>query len=139
MGQQRQSDAMCSEVLTLTVAQFVTDGCTVRLFRNDHVPGAGDTAGSYTEANFSGYSPISFTDWGSVTVSSNVASVSAGSKVFTHDGGATNNDIYGAYVTRDTDNALLFAQRDDSPPFAMNGGGKSYTVTPLITYHSEFP
>jgi hypothetical protein len=112
--------------------------CYLRLYQNNRTPARTDTGGLYTEANFAGYAPIPFTDWGAITSAADVFSMSAPIKTFLCTGGPT-NQIYGYYITGPSAANLYWAQRDDVAPVPIGINGDQYSVYPVLTHLSQFP
>lgn len=110
---------------------------TLHLFKNNWTPSPDDDVSDYTSANFSGYSSAALNSWGGAALNADLfAQVTHPDKVFTHNGGATNNDIYGYYVT-DSSGDLVWAERAAAAPFAMDAGGKTYTVSPEMLLFNQ--
>jgi len=105
----------------------------VRLYKNDQTPGVTDSAGAYTNADFSGYSSITSPSWPD-------ASEDGGKWViemefeFTHDGGGTGNTIYGYYVV-DSGGNLVMAHRFGSP--VDMSSAKQLFVTVAYSHNEE--
>ena len=78
---------------------FNSAGLKVRLFKNNYTPVAGSVIGSFTEANFSGYTPANLGTLAAAATVSGKASSTAGSANTWTKSGATGNDVYGYYVT----------------------------------------
>jgi len=105
----------------------------VKLFQNDHTPVVTDDEGDYTVATFSGYSSTSpDLAWGAGFVNGDgKGEIDATQKTWTHNGGGTNNTIYGAYVTTD-DDRLIWAERFPAP-IVMNANGLQILYTAKLT------
>lgn len=115
----------------LTAASFMTTW-KLHLFQNDHVPTLFDTDADYVEADFSGYVGNVTVVWGMPFVNgSNQGELDSSQFNFTHNGGSTDNTIYGIYVT-DLAGLLLFAERFDAPVL-MNAAGSTIAYTPKFT------
>lgn len=121
-------DATLNELLSTT--QVNEAAWRIMLFKNNYTPVPGTAFASLTEADFSGYARQTPT-FGVPSVAANI-STSVGSQVtFTHNGGATPNDIYG-YALLDTTPGtplVLFADRLTSPPTTLSANGDSLKVT----------
>jgi len=113
-------------------------GLKVRLFKNNYTPVAGSVIGSFTEANFSGYTPGSLGTLGAATTVSGRASTTAATANTWTKSGATGNDIYGYYVTDAGGTVLYWAERGSAAPYSMNTNGEGLSVTPTVTQGSEF-
>lgn len=103
-------------ILAVLVGDDSAEPLKLKLFKNDHTPDVDDTEADYTEANFSGYGD---TDpdlvWGAPFVNGDgKGEIDATEKTFTHDGGGTDNTIYGAWVTT-ADDRLIYAERFPAP------------------------
>lgn len=103
----------------------------VILFKNDYTPVDGTTFANLTEADFSNYSRQTPT-WGAISTNgSGEAEMAASAVVFSHDGGATGNNVYGWALIDAAVGAekVLAAARLSSPPKSMTLSGDSITVT----------
>jgi len=109
----------------------------LKLFKNDHTPVVGDDEADYTEADFSGYSATSpDIAWGGAYENGDgKGEIDAVEKTFTHNGGATGNTIYGAYVTTD-DDRLIYAERFPAP-ISMTANGNTIPYTAKLTAVQE--
>jgi hypothetical protein len=110
---------------------------TIKLFKSNTTPAAGDTAGTYTEADFPGYASQTITTWGAATIASSVATSTAEQKTFTRSSTGTVQNIYGYFVL-DSGGNLLWAERDPSAPIALTNSGDAYLVTPKFTEESKY-
>lgn len=125
--------------LTRYLDDMLTDAqellATLHLYKNDYTPLVTSVAGDFVEADFSGYAAWNFAspgnEWPVATLdgSNNAQSIMTPIN-FEHNGGATNNDIYGAYMLDGAGN-LICAERYAGAPFTMDTAGAKFTVTPL--------
>lgn len=124
--------------LDLSLAEMVSLGYKWGLFKNNWTPSENDTISAVTPADFSGYSGLqTFSSWNAATWNSPRAEATAADVVWTHNGGATANDIYGYYVVNGS-GALAWAERNAAAPVTISGSGQTYTVKPKFTRRSEF-
>jgi len=101
-----------------------------KLFKNNYTPVVTSLESDLTEANFSGYSSTSPSlTWGAAFVNGDgKGEIDATAKTFTHNGGGTSNDVYGAYITNSADK-LIWAEKFAAPiHMATNGDQIAYTA-----------
>lgn len=103
----------------------------LRLYQNNITPSDTDTAGTYTEATFTGYAAITLTGANWNAASAGTITYNA-QQTFTCSGASSNN-IYGYYVTQATSGILLYSERDASAPFAIANTGDAVKITPTIS------
>lgn len=112
---------------------IMTDGNTLRLMKNDAPLGLGTNVDDLVEADFSGYSPLPLTQWGAAMPdTNNNATMSEVAHTFTQTSPAVSNVVYGYFVTLDVTGELLWAEKGAPGGFAMDGAGKTYSVTPTL-------
>lgn len=106
------------EVLLLTNLLGSGNNWTLKLFKNDITPAEGDTAGTYTVADFTNYvdktltRTVSGSTWATPTTTTGTTSSeynSASPQSWTC--GATGNTIYGYYIVDAIAGTLLIAER----------------------------
>lgn len=102
----------------------------LKLYKNNITPSDTDTAATYTEADFTGYSAITLTgaSWG---VASG-GTIAYAQQTFTCSG-ASSNSIYGYFVIQTASTVLLYSERDASAPFTVTVSGDAVKVTPTIS------
>lgn len=108
----------------------------IKLYKNDITPDETSELADFTEANFSGYAEQTLVPDGTAAIVDGKAQQSFDDAVFSHDGGATPNDIFGYFVVDSTETDLLWAERYASAPATLNGSGQTYTVEPVLTLDS---
>ena len=119
-------------ILAMIVNKTAPQDLVLKLYSSNTTPAETDTAGTYTEATFSGYSAITLTGatWGSP----GAGSITYGSQqTFTHNGGGVSNSIYGYFVVQSVSGTLLYAERDGSAPFTLTNNGDNVKITPTLS------
>lgn len=108
---------------------------TLKLFKSDTTPAEGDTAATYTEADFSGYSAKTLTrsvggsTWATPTTTAGTTSSSYPAQTFTSSD-ATSQIIYGYFYVGATSGTLILAERFDTPRTLVSPD--TLTFTPRI-------
>ena len=102
----------------------------LKLYKNNITPSDADTAATYTEADFTGYSAITLTgaSWGAASG----GTIAYAQQTFTCSG-ASSDSIYGYFVIQTTSTVLLYSERDASAPFTVTVSGDAVKVTPTIS------
>jgi hypothetical protein len=129
--------AGCKDFLT----DFITDrlgsaNYVFRLFTNNITPASGDVIGSYTEAAFAGYVPVSGAGitWSAPTVSGLVANTN-GTNITFNNTSVSTQTVYGVFVTDPSGTILYFAERDPGAPINIPAAG-NYIYTPNQQFKS---
>jgi len=105
----------------------------LRLFKSNTTPAEGDTAGTYTEADFTGYAALTLAG-ASWTVTPGAPSQAAyAQQTFTSSAEQASQSIYGYYLTRLTGGELVYAERFTDGPYAIAHLGDAVKITPMIT------
>lgn len=117
--------------LEMVVNKTAAQNLVLKLFQSNTTPAEGDTAVTYTEATFSGYSAATLTgaSWGAASG----GTIAYAQQTFTHNGGATSNSIYGYFMVQTTSGTLFLAERDAAAPFTLQNNGDNVKITPSIT------
>lgn len=107
---------------------------TLKLYKNNVTPSATDTASTYTEATFTGYSAINLTgsSW-TTTSSSSPASNTYALQTFTSTAGSQNENEYGYFVIQQTSGLLIYAERFSNGPYNIQNNGDSISITLQVT------
>jgi len=108
---------------------------TLRLFVNDHTPSEADQldASDYTEMTTQNYAPITLTNsaW-TVSPEDPEALAVQPEKTFTFDGSGGDTPVYGYYITDDTADELVLAERFPITPTVPDTLGGTIDITPQI-------
>jgi len=100
---------------------------TLKLYKSDTTPGNTDTAGTYTEADFTGYSAATLTG-ASWVVTGNP--VTYAKQTFTSSAGSQNQNVYGYFIVAGA--ALIYAERFTDGPYNIANDGDKIEVTPSL-------
>lgn len=130
-------DALELEVINT----LLNTALTIHLYSNDKTPDHADTTASYTEVAGGGYAskPLTFANW---TITAGQPTTSQYNAVQTWNfTGPTNapGNIYGYYVTRDSDGKLMWADRFSglTLPFVPIAGS-TVRILPKFNVTSQF-
>jgi hypothetical protein len=100
---------------------------TLKLYKSDTTPGNTDTAGTYTEADFTGYSAATLTG-ASWVVTGNP--VTYAKQTFTSSAGSQNQNVYGYFIVAGA--ALIYSERFSDGPYNIANDGDKIEVTPSL-------
>jgi len=116
--------------LEMIVNKTAAQNLVLKLYSSNTTPAEGDTAGTYTEATFSGYAAITLTgaSWGAASG----GSIAYAQQTFTYTT-PTTNSIYGYFVIQTSSGTLLYSERDAGATFVITTTGDNIKVTPTIT------
>lgn len=104
----------------------------LKLFSNNITPAETDTAVTFTEATFTGYSAKTLTG-ASWTITEGAPSYGQyAQQSFDSTAGAQNQSIYGYFVVQATSGILMWAERFTDGPYTIVNNGDSIKVTPYI-------
>lgn len=118
--------------LEALVNKTAPQNLVLKLYSSNTTPSDTDTAGTYTEATFAGYSAITLT--GASWNAASAGSISYGSEqTFTRSSTGTTENIYGYFVVQASSGTLVYSERDGSAPFAVTNNGDAIKITPTIT------
>jgi hypothetical protein len=124
------------EVIALEalVNKTAPQNLVLRLYKSNTTPGETDTAGTYTEADFTGYNAANLlgAGWGSATGGA-PSSIAYAQQTFTSSAGSQNQNVYGYYLTQVSSGTLVYAERFSDGPYNIANNGDNIKVTPTIT------
>jgi hypothetical protein len=103
------------------------------LFKSNTTPAETDTAGSYTEADFTGYSNISLTGSSWTVTEGAPTSAAYAQQTFTSSAGSQSQNVYGYYMKRTTSGRIALAERFTDGPYQIVNNGDQIKITPTIT------
>lgn len=116
----------------LLYANSGSENGTLKLFSNNITPAESDTASTYTEATFSGYSTKTLTStqsgstWAVPTTSTGTTSSTYGSAAQSWSP-TSSQTIYGAYVIGATSTTIWFSDLFSTPRSLVSGDTLNYT------------
>ena len=105
----------------------------LRLFKSNTTPAETDTIGTYTEADFTGYSNVTLTGASWTVTGTAPTSIGYAEQTFTSTAGSQSQSVYGYYLTRVTDADLVYAERFSDGPYVIVNNGDAIKITPAIT------
>jgi len=103
-------------LLTNTLNGGTLENWTLKLFKSNTTPAEGDTAGTFTEADFTGYSAktltrsVSGSTWATPSTAGGTTSSSYAAQTFTSSD-STSQTIYGYFIVGATTGTLIYAER----------------------------
>jgi hypothetical protein len=115
---------------------------TLKLFTNDVASGLSDaqiealTAGSFTEATFTGYSSKALTGGSWTTTQADPSTGTYAQQTFTRSSTGTIQTVYGYYVVRTSGGALCWYEYFTGP-IATQNNGDTIVVTPTFTLDDQ--
>lgn len=119
-----------NKMVEMVVNKTAPENPVLKLYSNNITPSDTDTAATYTEATFAGYSAITLTgaSWGAG--SGGVTTFAQ--QTFTRSSTGATENIYGYFVTQVTSGVLLWSERDGAAPAAMTNAGDNIKLTPTL-------
>lgn len=125
----------------ITLQTLLNTALTLRLYGNDITPSASSSTALFNEIGGGGYAskPLTFANWGFTGGDPSIAVYNA-TQTWNFTGNINApSSIYGYYVTRNSDNQLMWAERFPVGlvPFSPIAGSK-IQVLPRFTAQSQF-
>lgn len=119
-------------MLKAIVNHTAPENLVLRLFQSNTTPAETDTEVTYTQATFTGYSPLTLTG-SSWTITEGAPSYAQyAQQTFTSSAGSQNQSIYGYYLVQTTSTILMWAERFTDGPYTIVNNGDAIKVTPYI-------
>lgn len=106
----------------------------MRLYTNNITPAETDTAATYTETTFTGYSAKTLAGANWTITEGNPTSAAYAMQQYTSSAGSQSVSIYGLFMTRATGGRIALAERFTSAPYSIVNNGDYIQVTPNITF-----
>lgn len=106
----------------------------LKLYQNNITPAETDTAGTYTEATWTGYSAATLTgaSWGAPSEGA-PSSIAYAQQTFTSSAGAQSQTNYGYFMVRTTSGRIALSERFSDGPYTIVNLNDTIKVTPTIT------
>lgn len=117
--------------LEYLVNKDMPEDLVLRLFKSDTTPAESDTASTYTEADFTGYSAVTLTGASWTVTEGNPTEATYAEQAFTSGATQAAQTIYGYYLTRATSADLVWVERFSSSQTVQNNGDR-ISISPLI-------
>jgi len=106
---------------------------TLKLYKTNVTPAETDTAGSYTEADFTGYSAATLANASWTVTEGAPSDASYAQQTFTSSADQTSQDVYGYFVVGATSTEIYWAELFSDGPYPIANNGDNIKVTPTIT------
>ena len=102
----------------------------LKLFKSNTTPSEGDTAGTFDEGTFTGYSSAALAgaNWSFTAGDPSIATYSP-TLTFKSSATQTAESIYGFYVVQTTSGILMWAERFSDGPYTINFNGDNINIT----------
>lgn len=117
--------------LEALVNKTAPQNLVLKLYQNNITPSDTDTAGTYTEATFGGYSAATLT--GASWEAASAGTITYGSQQTFTCNGSTPNSIYGYFVVQATSGTLVYSERASGAPLSVTNNGDAVKITPTIS------
>ena len=120
-------------MLEMIVNKTAPENLILKLFTSNNTPADTDTASTYTEASFTGYTAKTLTG-ASWTVTPGTPSEAAfAQQTFASTASQTAATVYGYYVIQTTSTELMWSERFTDGPYVVTNNGDEIRVTPKLT------
>lgn len=115
-------------------------GFQMHLFQNNLDPDDDTVLADFTQASFSGYTPvtISFPLNGTITVAGEARLQASPANFQCAPTIVVGNSIYGYYITQESGTQLIYSERFSAAPFLMDSPGAVLTVVTTAVAKSLF-
>lgn len=111
------------------VGKTAIENLTLKLFKNDYTPVEGSVAGSFTEADFTGYSSIGLTGASWTVTTGDPSYASYAQQTFTSTAGSQNQPVYGYFLVGTTSTTIYYAERFSDGPYTIVNDGDAIKIT----------
>jgi hypothetical protein len=108
------------------------ENLVLKLYKSNTTPAESDTAGTYTEADFTGYSSASLTGASWSITPGDPSFASYAQQTFTSSAGAQSQSVYGYYIVQASSGILIWAERFPDGPYVIVNNGDQIKITPRI-------
>jgi hypothetical protein len=119
-------------ILQHALGKTAVEDLTLKLFKNNVTPAVTDTAGTYTVADFTGYSNASLTGSSWTVTNANPAVGSYAQQSFTSSANQSSQTIYGYYVVGASSGTIYWSEAFASSQ-AIQNNGDVIKITPQFT------
>lgn len=106
---------------------------TLKLYKSNTTPANTDTAATYTESTFTGYSSKSLTGASWTFTAGNPSHADFAQQTFTSSANQTAENAYGYLVIQTTSGKIMWAERFTGAPYVIQNLNDAIQVTPVVT------
>lgn len=114
------------------VGKTAVEALTLKLYKNDYTPVEGSVAGSFTEADFTGYGSKALAGASWTVTTGDPTYAGYGEQTFTSTAGSQNQPVYGYFIVGATSTTIYWAERFSDGPYTIVNNGDAIKVTPRI-------
>jgi hypothetical protein len=120
-------------MLEMIVNKTAPENLILKLFTSNTTPADTDTASTYTEASFTGYTAKTLTGASWTVTTGAPSEASFAQQSFTSSASQTAQTVYGYYVIQTTSTELMWSERFTDGPYTVTNNGDEIRVTPKLT------
>ena len=120
-------------MLEMIVNKTAPENLILKLFTSNTTPADTDTASTYTEASFTGYTAKTLTGASWTVTTGAPSEASFAQQSFTSSASQTAQTVYGYYVIQTTSTELMWSERFTDGPYTVTNNGEEIRVTPKLT------
>ena len=122
-----------ADALAAFLNKAAPENLVLKLFKSNTTPAESDTAATYTEADFTGYTDEALTAASWTVTEGAPTSAAYPQLTFTSTAGSQSQNVYGYYVVGATSGRLKWAERFSDGPYTIVNNGDAIKITPAIT------
>jgi hypothetical protein len=120
-------------ILQYAVNKDAPEDLVLKLFKSDTTPAESDTAATFTESDWTGYSSSSLTGASWNATPGDPSQVDYAQQIFTSSADQAVQQNYGYFLVRTTGTELMWAERFTDGPYPIENDGDQIKVTPIFT------
>lgn len=105
----------------------------LKLYKNNITPAAGDVAGTYTEADFTGYAAVTLGGAGWTVTPGDPSLAAFAQQTFLSSADQAVQQIYGYFLVGAVDGVIRWVERFPAGPYPVSNLNDAIKVTPKIT------
>jgi hypothetical protein len=114
------------------VGKTAVEALTLKLYKNNYTPVEASVAGSFTEADFTGYSAASLVGASWTITTGDPSYASYAQQTFTSNAGSQNQPVYGYFIIGASSGTIYWAELFIDGPYTIVNNGDAIKVTPRI-------
>jgi|WetSurSiteA1Bulk_404760.scaffolds.fasta_scaffold94437_1 hypothetical protein len=120
-------------MLEMIVNKTAPENLILKLFTSNTTPADTDTASTYTEASFTGYTAKTLAGSSWTVTPGSPSEAAYAQQTFTSTAGSQSASVYGYYVIQTTSTELMWSERFTDGPYVIVNNGDEIRITPKLT------